>query len=91
MIFKTIKKNPYTQIQPKTREPYTIIYLVRHANPDYRLRSDSVCINAGLNQDWMIGATDLAGHPRIAFIRGENVDIGAYEYWVPLGAVIKVY
>lgn len=31
------KKNPYTRLQPKTREPYTVIYLVRHANPDYRL------------------------------------------------------
>lgn len=32
-----MKKNPYARLQPKTREPYTIIYLVRHANPDYRL------------------------------------------------------
>ncbi|HNU81679.1 MAG TPA: histidine phosphatase family protein [bacterium] len=32
-----MKKNPYARLQPKTREPYTVIYLVRHANPDYRL------------------------------------------------------
>lgn len=32
-----MKKNPYTRLQPKTREPYTVIYLIRHANPDYRL------------------------------------------------------
>ncbi len=32
-----MKKNPYSRLQPKTREPYTVIYLVRHANPDYRL------------------------------------------------------
>lgn len=32
-----MKKNPYARLQPKTREPYTIVYLVRHANPDYRL------------------------------------------------------
>jgi broad specificity phosphatase PhoE len=32
-----MKKNPYSRIQPKTREPYTTIYLIRHANPDYSL------------------------------------------------------
>jgi len=32
-----IKKNPYARLQPKTREPYTVVYLIRHANPDYRL------------------------------------------------------
>jgi len=30
-------KNPYIKIQPKTRRPYTEIYLVRHCNPDYSL------------------------------------------------------
>lgn len=28
-------QNPYSKIKPKTRRPYTIIYLVRHCNPDY--------------------------------------------------------
>ena len=32
-----MKKNPYSRIQPKTRKPYTNIYLIRHANPDYSL------------------------------------------------------
>lgn len=32
-----MKKNPYFRLQPKTREPYTVIYLIRHAHPDYRL------------------------------------------------------
>jgi len=32
-----MKKNPYSRLQPKTRKPYTVVYLVRHANPDYRL------------------------------------------------------
>ncbi|MDD3285809.1 MAG: histidine phosphatase family protein [Patescibacteria group bacterium] len=32
-----VKKNPYARLQPKTKKPYTVIYLVRHANPDYRL------------------------------------------------------
>lgn len=30
--------NPYANLQPKTRLPYTEIYLIRHANPDYRLQ-----------------------------------------------------
>ncbi|PIT94969.1 hypothetical protein COT98_01600 [Candidatus Falkowbacteria bacterium CG10_big_fil_rev_8_21_14_0_10_39_9] len=28
-------QSPYFKIKPKTRSPYTIIYLVRHCNPDY--------------------------------------------------------
>ncbi|MBN2884908.1 histidine phosphatase family protein [Patescibacteria group bacterium] len=32
-----MKKNPYYRLQPKTREPYTTIYLIRHANPNYSL------------------------------------------------------
>ncbi len=30
-------KNPYIKIQPKTRRPYTEVYLIRHCNPDYSL------------------------------------------------------
>jgi hypothetical protein len=41
-----------------------------------RLLSNSPCINSGTNQDWMINATDLDGDTRI---RGERVDMGAYE------------
>lgn len=32
-----MKKNPYSRLQPKTRKPYTNVYLIRHANPDYSL------------------------------------------------------
>ncbi|MDD2680915.1 MAG: histidine phosphatase family protein [Patescibacteria group bacterium] len=32
-----MKKNPYSRLQPKTRKPYTTIYLIRHANPNYLL------------------------------------------------------
>ncbi|MCF7860499.1 histidine phosphatase family protein [Patescibacteria group bacterium] len=32
-----MKKNPYSRLQPKTREPYTTIYLIRHAHPSYDL------------------------------------------------------
>lgn len=31
-------KNPYSKLQPKTRKPYTEIYLIRHANPNYALQ-----------------------------------------------------
>ena len=43
---------------------------------DYHLQSNSPCVNAGTNQDWMANATDLDGNPRI---RGGCVDMGAYE------------
>lgn len=42
-----------------------------------RLLSGSVCVNAGINQDWMGGTIDLDGTPRII---GGLSDIGAYEY-----------
>lgn len=32
-------KNPYSKIRPKIHKPYTVIYLVRHCNPDYSLES----------------------------------------------------
>lgn len=32
-----MKQNPYSKLRPKTRKPYTEVYLIRHANPDYRL------------------------------------------------------
>jgi len=47
------------------------------AGGDFRLQSNSPCINTGTNQPWMTGATDLDGKPRIA---NDVVDMGAYEY-----------
>lgn len=44
---------------------------------DYRLAADSPCINVGTNEDWMIGATDLDGGPRMVNV---IVDMGCYEY-----------
>jgi len=32
-------QNPYIKIKPKTKKPYTEIYLIRHCNPDYSLES----------------------------------------------------
>jgi len=43
---------------------------------NYRMASGSPCINAGLNQNWMINAVDLDGRRRIRY---DTVDIGAYE------------
>ena len=50
---------------------------LNQAAGDYRLAAGSPCINAGTNRDWMLGALDLAGLPRIA---GGTVDLGAYEF-----------
>jgi len=46
---------------------------------NWRLSKGSPCINAGLNQPWMIGAVDLDGHSRMDHFR-RQADIGAYEY-----------
>ena len=46
------------------------------ANGDYRLQTNSPCIDAGQNQPWMIGAVDFDGVSRV--LNG-IVDIGAYE------------
>ncbi len=43
---------------------------------DFRLLPGSPCINAGVNQNWMTGASDLDGHARVL---DGTVDIGAYE------------
>jgi len=34
---------------------------------DYRLSSGSPCIDGGVNEDWMWGAVDLDGNPRILY------------------------
>ena len=51
---------------------------VNAAAGDYHLQSTSPCINAGTNQNWMIGATDLDGNPRLD--ASGRVGMGAYEY-----------
>ena len=32
-------QNPYIKIKPKTKKPYTEVYLIRHCNPDYKLEN----------------------------------------------------
>lgn len=43
---------------------------------DYRIRPSSVAVNAGVNEDWMADALDLAGNARV---NSRIVDLGAYE------------
>lgn len=43
---------------------------------NFRLRSDSPCVDAGVLSFWMNGATDLSARRRVF---GASVDIGAYE------------
>ena len=47
---------------------------------DFHLQTNSPCINAGQNRDWMTGAVDLDGQPRIL---SDSVDMGAFEYGGP--------
>ncbi len=43
---------------------------------EFSLQLSSPCLNAGTNQGWMVGGSDLAGNPRISQSR---VDMGAFE------------
>jgi hypothetical protein len=56
----------------RTTDPLFVDY----ANGNFRLLSNSPCINAG-NNNYVTSATDLDGKPRV--VNG-TVDIGAYEY-----------
>lgn len=54
---------------------------------DLRLLPASPCINRGTNQEWMVGANDFFGNPRLLH---RFVDIGAYEHLFE-GPFIGVY
>jgi hypothetical protein len=57
---------------------------------DYRLLPSSPCIDAGINEDWMNGAFDLNGKPRILLGASSlTVDMGAYELRFPIAIVGK--
>ncbi len=60
---------------------------------NYHLSTASSCLNMGTNQlDWMIGAKDLVGNPRIDGSVG-MVDMGCYEYVYPsvrLGTLVML-
>ena len=46
---------------------------------NWHVARNSPCINAGLNQFWMTGATDIDGRQRIDRFNS-IVDIGCYEH-----------
>ena len=52
---------------------------VNMANGNFRLQTNSPCINSG-NNAYVTGDTDLDGRPRIV---GGSVDMGAYEFQGP--------
>lgn len=61
-----------------------------YASPDhgdFTLLPNSLCRNAGMLEEWMEGATDLAGGPRVS---GRGVDMGCYELFAPSGLNIIV-
>jgi hypothetical protein len=47
---------------------------------DFRLATNSPCLNTGIPLPWMTNATDLAGNPRV---HGPSADMGAYESFLP--------
>ncbi len=57
------------------------------AGGNYRLQRGSPAIDTGLNQPWMVGATDLDGLPRI--LKG-TVDRGCYEAIPPTGSLFFI-
>ena len=72
------------------------------ANGDFRLQTDSPCVNKGLNADWMTTnevdpvtgkrkkVLDLAGLPRLSSRINPIVDIGCYEVQIPSGLFLKI-
>ncbi|MBR1588586.1 MAG: hypothetical protein IJ658_09710 [Kiritimatiellae bacterium] len=57
------------------------------ARGDFSLRPGSPCRNAGGLADWMAGAVDLAGNPRLA---EAAVDIGCFEWTPATGLTIVI-
>lgn len=60
---------------------------VRTGPTPFALSTGSPCTNAGINQSWMIGATDLNDSPRIIRI----VDLGAYEWQPSAGTIFSFH
>ncbi len=54
---------------------------IKPESGNFRVPSDSPCVDAGINSFWMFKAYDRGGQPRIS---GTSSDIGAYEVNVSL-------
>ncbi len=54
---------------------------------DYRLQPGSPSVGTGLIQDWMAGATDLTGNPRVS---AGKVDMGCHQLPAPAGTLFMV-
>ncbi|MBU0677813.1 MAG: right-handed parallel beta-helix repeat-containing protein [Verrucomicrobia bacterium] len=71
-IYSCMTPAPFSSVGIVTTPP-----LLRDmGSGDYRLRTNSPCINTGTNQGWMTSRKDIADHPRINSAR---VDMGCYE------------
>jgi hypothetical protein len=79
----TVGFGPFPFIENFTNAPQ----FVNEAAGDFRLQSNSPCINAGNNGDVSV-TNDFAGNPRIA---GGTVDVGAYEYQTPASVLSYVW
>jgi hypothetical protein len=75
----------YSMMNPATSPGPGNIYddpqFVDAAGGDFRLATNSPCIDKGTNADWMASATDLDGKPRLL---NAVVDMGAYESIPPV-------
>jgi parallel beta-helix repeat protein len=75
----TMEYSCYSMMGPSSPGPGNITddpQFIDAAGGDFRLATNSPCVDKGTNADWMVGATDLEGKPRI--ING-TADMGAYE------------
>ena len=61
---------------------------VNAAVGDYTLCRTSPCANIGVPLDWMTGATDLRGKPRLS--KDGEVDLGCYQFWCRPGLLLFV-
>ncbi len=81
-------RNPVTSAMSQVADP---CFLGDNASfpgvPRHMIRRSSPAYDAGVEMDWMAGASDLAGTNRVL---GAHVDIGCYECWLPRTGTVVV-